>query len=161
MQFIPIEDKTARTAVFFVSNHYGAGLHAVLWVRRLFPEVFKNFIFLTSGEIDSAAFSTDEIHQSSYRRDLNSIIERYRLFCTKQNLPSDGLFSYGVDEADELIKLSEYVEQSYPDCVFFASKLVFVDENWWLRLLHNNTVSFLQRKLHLAGRQMVILPMKI
>lgn len=158
---LSIEDKKARTAVFFVSKHYGAGLHAVLWVRRLFPDVFKNFIFLTSGEIDSESLSTDEIYKRGYRKDLNAIIERYRLFCTKHNLPSEGLFSYGVDEAEELIKLAEYVEQDYPDCVFFASKLVFVDERWWLRILHNNTVSFLQRKLHLAGRQMVILPMKI
>lgn len=160
-QLIPIEDKGARTAVFFVSKHYGAGLHAILWVRRLFPDVFKNFVFLTSGEIDSESLSTDEIYQAGYRKDLNSIIDKYRLFCTKHNLASDGLFSYGVDEADELIKLSDYVEQDYPDCVFFASKLVFVDENWWYRILHNNTVSYLQHKLHLAGRQMVILPMKI
>lgn len=161
VNLISIEDKKARTAVFFVSKHYGAGLHAILWVRRLFPNVFQNYIFLTSGEIDSESLSTDEIYKQGYRKDLNSIIDRYRLFCTKHNLPSEGLFSYGVDEAEELIKLAEYVEQDYPDCVFFASKLVFVDESWWLRLLHNNTVSFLQRKLHLAGMQMVILPMKI
>lgn len=160
-QLLPIENKTAKTAVFFVSKHYGAGLHALLWVRRLFPDVFKNYVFLTSGEIDSEALSTDEIFKKHYRKDLNAIIDRYRWFCTKNNLASDGLFSYGVDEIAELIKLSEYVEQDYPDCVFFASKLVFVDENWWTRLLHNNTVSVLQRSLHLEGRQMVILPMKI
>lgn len=161
IQLIPIENKSARTAVFFVSKHYGAGLHAILWVRRLFPDVFTNFVFLTSGEIDSESLSTDEIYKTGYRKDLNSIIDKYRLFCTKHGLPSDGLFSYGVDEALELIKLSDYVEQDYPDCVFFASKLIFVDENWWSRILHNNTVSYLQHKLHLVGRQMVILPMKI
>jgi amino acid transporter len=159
--FIPVENKAAKTAVFFVSKHYGAGLHTILSVKRMFPNVFTNFVFLTSGEIDSESLSTDEIYKSGYRRDLNSIIDRYRLFCTKHDLPSDGLFSYGVDEAAELIKLSAYIEQDYSDCVFFASKLIFVDENWWSRILHNNTVTFLQHKLHIAGRQMVILPMKI
>lgn len=160
-QLIPVEDKNAKTAVFFVSKHYGAGLYAVLWVRRLFPDVFKNYVFLTSGEIDSESLSTDEIYKKEYRRDLNSIIDKYRLFCTKENLPSDGLFSYGIDEAKELIKLSEYIEQDYPDCVFFASKLIFMEEKWWIRLLHNNTVSYLQHELHCAGRQMFVLPMKI
>jgi amino acid transporter len=160
-QLLPIEDKSAKTAVFFVTKHYGAGIHTILWVRRLFPEVFKNFIFLTSGEIDSETLANDEIFKKQYRKDLHNIIERYRFFCTEHDLPSEGLFSYGVDETSELIKLAEYVQQDYPDCVFFASKLVFVDENWWSRLLHNNTVSILQRQLHLQGKQMVILPMKI
>ncbi|MFN7095902.1 MAG: amino acid transporter, partial [Burkholderiales bacterium] len=161
IQLLPIEDKSAKTAVFFVTKHYGAGIHTILWVRRLFPEVFKNFIFLTSGEIDSETLANDEIFKKQYRKDLHNIIERYRFFCTEHDLPSEGLFSYGVDETSELIKLAEYVQQDYPDCVFFASKLVFVDENWWSRLLHNNTVSILQRQLHLQGKQMVILPMKI
>jgi amino acid transporter len=156
-----VEDKTAKTAVFFVNKHYGAGLHALLWVRRLFPNVFVNYVFLTSGEIDSEALANDQIFQKEYRRDLHHIIENYRQFCTEHDLQSDGLFSYGVDEIAELIKLTEYVQQSYPDCIFFASKLVFVDENWWSRLLHNNILATLQRRLHLQGKQMVILPMKI
>ncbi len=160
-QFLPIENKRAKTAVFFVTKHYGAGLHALLWVRRLFPNVFENYIFLTSGEIDSESLANDEIFKKQYRKDLHGIIERYRFFCTEHNLKSEGLFSYGIDEIAELIKLSEFVEQDYTDCVFFASKLVFVDESLWSRLLHNNTVSVLQRELHLQGRQMVILPMKI
>lgn len=161
VQFLPVEHKAQKTAVFFVTKHYGAGLHALLWVRRLFPNVFTNYVFLTSGEIDSESLANDEMFKKQYRKDLHGIIERYRFFCTENDLPSEGLFSYGIDEVSELIKLAEYVEQDYPDCVFFASKLVFVDENWWSRLLHNNTVSVLQRELHLQGRQMVILPMKI
>lgn len=158
---LPITDKNAKTAVFFVNKHYGAGLHALLWVRRLFPGVFKNYIFLTSGEIDSASFASDEIFKNQYRKDLNTVIENYKFFCHEHDLPSEGLFSYGVDEIAELIKLTEYIQQDYPDCVFFASKLVFVDETWWSRLLHNNTVTLIQRQLHLQGKQMVILPMKI
>lgn len=158
---IPISDKNAKTAVFFVTKHYGVGLHTLLWVKRLFPEVFKNYVFLTSGEIDSESLANDEIFKKQYRRDLHNMIEHYRYFCTTHELPSDGLFSYGVDEMSELIKLTDYVQQDYPNCVFFASKLVFVDETWWSRLLHNNTVTLLQRQLHLQGKQMVILPMKI
>lgn len=156
-----ITDKTAKTAVFFVNKHYGTGLHAILWVKRLFPEVFTNFIFLTTGEIDSEAFSKDVIFKKQYRKDLHQTIEKYRTFCTENNLPSEGLFSYGVSEMQELIKLADYVQQDYPNCMFFASKLVFVDESWWSRMLHNNTISLLQRSLHLNGSQMVILPMKI
>jgi amino acid transporter len=158
---IPITDKNAKTAVFFVTKHYGAGLHALLWVRRLFPDVFTNYIFLTAGEIDSQTIANDEIFKTEYRKDLHRILENYRYFCTEHELQSEGLFSYGINETSELIKLTDFVQQDYPNCIFFASKLVFVDETWWSRLLHNNTLNILQRELHLQGKQMVILPMKI
>jgi len=158
---LPITDKQAKTAVFFVTKHYGAGLHALLWVRRLFPEVFQNYIFLTAGEVDSETLAKDELFSKDYRKDLHLIVEHYQHFCSEHNLPSDGLFSYGVNETEELVKLTDYIQQDYPNCVFFASKLVFIDESLWSRLLHNNTLAILQRTLHLQGKQMVILPMKI
>jgi amino acid transporter len=161
VEFKSITDKNAKTAVFFVTKHYGVGLHAVLWVSRLFPNVFTNFIFLTAGEIDSEILSNEATYSKNYRKDLNKIIEHYRFFCTKHDMPSDGLFSYGVDETAELIKLTDYIQHDYPNCMFFASKLVFIDETRWSRLLHNNTLNTLQRQLHLQGKQMVILPMKI
>ena len=161
VDLIPIDNNEQKTAVFFVTKHYGAGLHTLLWVQRMFPGVFKNFVFVTSGEIDSEVFANEDVFKKKYRQDLNQIIEGYRYFCTMHDLPSAGYFSYGINGLDELIKLSEQINTDYTDCVFFGGKLVFVDENWWTRILHNNTVNLIQRQLHLRGMQMVILPMKI
>jgi hypothetical protein len=41
------------------------------------------------------------------------------------------------------------------------SKLIFDRENWLTRLLHNQAAMALQRRFHLRGMQMVILPMKL
>ena len=158
---ISITDKNAKTAVFFVGKHYGVSIHTLLWVNKLFPNVFVNYVFLTAGEVDSFAMSNKSIYQKNYRQDLNKIIEQYRCFCTKHNMPSDGLFSYGIYPTEELLKLSSHVHENYPNCIFFASKLTFMYENWWTNLLHNNTLDSLQQKLHLEGKQMVILPIKI
>lgn len=160
-KLLPITDNEQKTAVFFVTKHYGAGLHTMLWVQRMFPDVFKNFVFVTSGEIDAEVFANEDVFKKKYRQDLNETIEGYRNFCSTHDLASAGYFSYGVNGTDELIKLSEQIQLDYPNCVFFGGKLVFVDENWWSRLLHNNTVNILQRQLHLRGMQMIILPMKI
>jgi hypothetical protein len=62
---------------------------------------------------------------------------------------------------DELLKLVEQVTRDFPNCVFFASKLIFVHDNFFTRWLHNQTALALQQKLHLRGIQMVILPMKV
>jgi len=160
-QIIPITDYSAKTAVFFVTKSYGAGIHTVLWVQRLFPGVFKQFVFITAGEIDSEAFSNEDIFHDTYRKNLNTIAEGFQYFSSSLGIPSQGYFSYAIDEVAELMKISEQVNAEFEDCVFFGSKLVFVDETWWSRLLHNNTVNLLQRRLHLQGIQMVIMPMKI
>ena len=57
--------------------------------------------------------------------------------------------------------LAEEIQRDYANCVFFTSKLVFRNENWITRLLHNQTALALQRRLHLNGMQMVILPMQL
>ena len=69
--------------------------------------------------------------------------------------------SYGTDRVDELTKLVDQVTGEFPNAVFFASKLIFVHDNWLTRWLHNQTSLTMQRILHLRGQQMVILPMKI
>jgi hypothetical protein len=53
------------------------------------------------------------------------------------------------------------VHKEFPNCIFFTSKLIFEQENWLIRLLHNQAALAIQRPLHLRGLQMVILPMKI
>lgn len=62
---------------------------------------------------------------------------------------------------DELVKLCRQARAEFPNIVFFASKLVFQHETWRTRFLHNQIVSAMQRRLHVDGMQMVILPMQV
>ena len=45
--------------------------------------------------------------------------------------------------------------------LFFAGKLIWQNERWYHRLLHNNTAHALQKRLHWAGRAMVIMPARM
>jgi hypothetical protein len=65
------------------------------------------------------------------------------------------------EETRRNIALAEQVHEDFPNCIFFASKLIFEQENWLIRLLHNQAALAIQRRLHLHGLQMVILPMKV
>ena len=53
------------------------------------------------------------------------------------------------------------MRSEFPSAIFFTSKLITEAENIMTRLLHNQAALALQRRLHLEGIQMVILPMKI
>jgi hypothetical protein len=64
----PALDPAAPTAVFLVGRSLGAGMHTLLSAQRLFPGQFKNFVFLSIGEVDAEAFHGEELPPSCARR---------------------------------------------------------------------------------------------
>jgi amino acid transporter len=156
----PPLDRDAPTAVFMVGSSRGGGIHTVLWVQRLFPNHFRNFIFISAKAVDSQSYGGAE-QIDKLRATLDRSLAFYVNYCHANGLAATARFSLGTDRVDELVKLAEDVQKEFANCVFFTSKLVFRNENWVTRLLHNQTALALQRQLHLSGMQMVILPMQI
>jgi hypothetical protein len=156
----PPLDPEAPTAALMVSNYRGLGMHTLLWVQRLFPDHFKNFLFLSVGEVDSTVFrGAHQIDELEYN--VGAQLERYVDFCHKHGLAAASLAAYGTDPVEELERMCKQVAEQYPRCVFFAGKLIFPKDNLFLRLLHNQTAEAIQRRLHFVGLQMVILPVKV
>ena len=69
--------------------------------------------------------------------------------------------SYGTDPVAAVMTLADQVLERFPGSVFFAGTLVFREENWVSRLLHNYTALAIQRALHLRGVPLIIMPMKV
>ncbi|MES2998439.1 MAG: APC family permease [Pseudomonadota bacterium] len=148
------------TAVIMVGSHRGIGLHNLLWILRLFPQHFKNFIFLTVGIVDVESFSAKK-ELTAMQVSSNKMLDYFVTYCQRQGLAAKGLAAYGTDPAEKLTILSQKIMKEFPNSIFFASKLIFSKDNWITRFLHNETAITLQRRLHLLGAQLVILPMKI
>jgi hypothetical protein len=145
-------------AVFFVSNYRGIGVHTLLNAQRLFPGRFHNFVFLSVGEVDTSRIKGDrEIEQLQIR--VQAQLDKYVDFCNAHGLAAVGLCAFGTDPAEESITLTEEVLRRFPGSVFFAGILVFRQENWVTRFLHNYTAHAIQRRLHLKGIPLLIMPM--
>ncbi len=156
----PPLDPEAPTAVFMVGSSRGGGIHTVLWVQRLFPNNFRNFIFISAKAVDAQSYG-GEAQIAAMKATLDRNLAFYVDYCHANGLAATARFSLGTDRADELVKLAEETQREFPNSLFFTSKLVFRNENWVTRLLHNQTALALQRRLHLNGMQMVILPMQL
>jgi amino acid transporter len=154
----PIPDE--QTAVFIVGSSRGGGLHALLWVQRMFPGHFKNFIFVNARTVDAHAYG-GEGAVDRMRAEANATLQFFADFCHSHGMASAAYLGFGTDAVDEVTKLCETINQEYPSSIFFTSKLVFEQDNWFTRLLHNQAATAIQRKLHFEGLQMVILPMKV
>ena len=158
---VPIEPQPdAQTAVFIVGTSRGGGLHALLWVQRMFPGHFKNFLFVNARTVDSHAYG-GEGAMAQMRQEAADTLEFFVDFCHSHGMASSSYLGFGTDAVDEITKLCEAINEEFPNCIFFTSKLIFTTDNWFTRVLHNQASLAVQRRLHLEGLQMVILPMKV
>jgi amino acid transporter len=149
-----------QTAVFIVGSSRGGGLHALLWVQRMFPGHFKNFIFLNARTVDSHAYGGEGAVEQM-RAEANATLKYFVNFCHSHEMASAAYLGFGIDVVDKVTKLCEEVSKDYPNAIFFTSKLIFEQDNWFTRLLHNQAALAIQRRLHFESLQMVILPMKV
>jgi hypothetical protein len=147
-------------AVFFVSNYRGVGIHTLLNAQRLFPGRFHNFVFLSVGEVDTTRMKGDHT-LVDLRHHVDEQLQKYVEFCQAHNMAAAGYSAYGTDPVEAAVKLAEEVLERFPGSVFFAGTLVFREENWLTRLLHNHTALAIQRKLHIMGMPLVIMPMQV
>lgn len=156
----PKMDPRQPTAVFLIGGSSAPGMHTFLWVQRLFPGVFKNFVFASVGEIDTEEFS-DEDSWHSLRRDTKTMLKQYVDFCTLRGLPATYYHDYGTDVIETVSRLTERISADFPHTVFFAAKLIFEKENYFTQILHNQTAYMVQKRLHTKGQNLIIMPMKI
>jgi amino acid transporter len=150
----------APTAVFMVGSSRGGGLHALLWVQRMFPEHFRNFVFINARAVDAHSYGGAQ-DMEAMKVEANVALHYFENFCHSNGLASKSYLAFGTDPIDGFVDLCERVRQDFPNCIYFTSKLVFERDNFFFRLLHNQAALVLQQRLHLAGMQMVILPMKV
>lgn len=156
----PILDHDGQTAVFVVGSSRGGGLHSLLWVQRMFPDHFKNFIFVAARTVDSQAFGaqgTVEQLRVEAEASLNFFVD----FCESNSLAASSCLAFGTDAVEEVCKLCRRVNVEFPNSIFFTSNLIFEKDNFLTRLLHNQAALAIQRHLHFSAIQMMILPMKL
>ncbi len=156
----PQPDSNQPTAVFLVGSSRGGGLHALLWVQRMFPSHFRNFIFVNARTVDSQSYG-GRAQLQAMKTEANAGLSYFVNFCNSKGWAAKSYLTFGTDPVDDLTKLAERVNTEFPNSIFFASKLIFDVDNWFIRLLHNQAPLVLQRRFHLRGMQMVILPMKL
>ena len=157
---LPPEDKSAPTAVFLVGNNRGAAIVMLEWAQKQFPGRFRNFLFVSVGEVDKQSFDASGAIKSLQVRIDNSL--RYLTsYCASRGQRAASFQAYGNDPMQELAELLEKVLAEYPDSLCFASQLVFAHDHAATRFLHNQMPLAMQRLLSLRGKELVIVPLRV
>jgi amino acid transporter len=148
------------TAVILVSNFNGFGIHTFFSIEKLFPKIFKRFVFVSVGELDTGKFKgINEVE--NLRANTESDMKKYVQMANDFGFYAEYRFDVSVSAIETLIEICNKVHSEYPKSVFFVSKLVFKNENIFTYLLHNETAFRLQRRLALEGKQTVVMPIRV
>ncbi|HEX2931839.1 MAG TPA: APC family permease [Candidatus Binatia bacterium] len=157
---VPVKNPDAPTAAIIVRDFDGISIHTLLNIQRLFPNYFKNLVFISVGVIDTGQFKghteIDNLKRKT-EENLKSFIE----YANCLGWYAESRYELGVDLMTELEALCADVAKEFSRTVFFSGTLVFEKENFLTRMLHNHTPLTLQQRLQFAGRDMMILPIRV
>jgi amino acid transporter len=157
----PELDPAKPTAVVLAGGFGGLGLHTLLQIPRVFPGQFSQVVFVAAGVIDAGVFKgKDEI--DTMRGKIDGDLEKYVAYArTHLGWAADCDSSIGTEAVSELDHLCREVALRFPRSVFFAGKLIFQQESWYQRILHNETAAAVERRLQFAGLPMIVMPIRM
>jgi hypothetical protein len=153
-------DLKAKTAVVFVNGFNGLGLHTLFAIIRLFPGVFKNFLFVQIGVVDAGNFK-GAAEVENLKRHIEQGNARYVDYMRQRGSCAEGTSAVGIDVVAEAANLAPKILQRFPQAVFFGGQLVFARDTFATRFLHNYAVFAIQRRFYQQGLPLLILPIRV
>jgi amino acid transporter len=149
-----------RTAVVLVNGYNGLGLHTALQIPRMFGNTFVNYVFIQVGAVDAGNFKgTTEIDALRQHTELGAA--RYVAWARAHGYGATALTTVSTDVMGEVMRLASKAGELYPNHIFFAGQLLFRNETWLTKWLHNHSALLLQRRFFLLNLPIVVLPIRV
>jgi amino acid transporter len=153
-------DLNAPTAVISVASFSGFGLHQILSIHKSFPGYFKQFIFVSAAVVDSGTFKgaeeIDRLEQTTVEN-----LSKYVAWTQANGLKADYRMAVGTEVVATIEDICLRLSERFPRAIFFMGRLIFREEKWYHRLLHNETPHAIQRRLQFQGIQAMVLPIRV
>ena len=156
-----VEKKSGgATALIFVNEYPGLGVHTLLWISRLFPGHFTDFIFVQAGMVDIESFrGKEQLERMQEKVDKN--LEYFVQTAHGLGFSAQAISTFGTTPVNELVEATIPLAKKIPNLLCFATKVVFKNNDLISHLLHTRTASALQNHLNQQGIKCLLLPMTV
>ncbi len=148
------------TAIVLVERYDGLGVHTLLSVHRLFPQLFRNFVFVSVGLVDSAQFKGVQ-EMGALEEHVREDLARYVRLAEGLGVYAEFRYALGTDLVQELEGVCVDLTKEFRRPVVFTGQLVFQREDLLTRPLHHQTAISIQRRLEFSGIQVIVLPIRV
>jgi len=153
-------EKNQPTAVISVASFSGFGLHQILSIHKSFPGYFKQFMFVSAAVVDSGTFKgAEEIDR--LEQETEAQLQKYVAWTQANGLKADYRMAVGTEAVATIEELCVALAAEFPRAIFFMGRLIFREEKWYHRVLHNETPHAIQRRLQFQGIQAMVLPIRV
>ncbi len=159
----PVEESVSPDeplAVVLVNGFTGMGVHTSLSIQNLFPRQFKNYLFVSVGVIDSENFK-GIAEVEALKRKTEEDLKKYVDFARRLGFRAEYRYDIDNEAVEAVVKLCEQIQKGHPRSIFFLGQLVFENDKFYYRFLHNETAFAIQRRLQFAGLQAIVLPIRV
>lgn len=156
----PALDPLSPTAIVLLDFNKAVGMHTLFWIIRHFGKYFKNYIFISVGQIDIENFQGEQALKHMTEQ-VTEHLNYFVSYCHQHGMASKSYAAYGPDVMERLSELSIQARADFSNHIFFAGQISFENDTWFKRLLHNGMAYNFQRKLHSEGAQILLLPMRL
>lgn len=149
-----------QVAVLLVTEHWGPAIHTLLWIQRLFPGRFRSVVLVSVVKVQADALGTSEALRRRRER-LDTSLCQLEAFCGKAGIGTSRVVGHSTDIIAELERLIKDTVACFPGCVCFTNQLILPAGRRFGERMHNQTALGLQRRLHLDGIPLVVLPITL
>ncbi len=153
-------NKEHMTAIQLVGGYNGFGVHTLLSINRSFPNLYKNYIFISVAVVDQGLFKGEE-NLDHLKHSVEESLKKYVDLARRLGFPADYRMEAGTDVVDTATALCLETSKEYNNSTIFTGKLAFSRETFYHKLLHNETAYAIQRRLQWKGKTHVILPIRM
>jgi amino acid transporter len=147
-------------AIVFVGGYGGLGRHALLTLQRMFPDHFSGVVFASVAVVDSDSFKGANEVEALEQRTRRSLAA-YERFAAALGIWSTSACAVGTEVAVEAERLVLELRARYPSALVVAGQIIFEEDTFWNRLLHNETAFLIQRRLQHRAVPMIVLPVQL
>jgi amino acid transporter len=153
-------DSDAKTAIILVKGYGGTGLHTYLRINESFKGIYKNFIFIRVGVINTKIYKGSE-ELEHFKKSVKEDGRRYVKIANQFGYYGKSIWTIGTDPIDEVYMIVKKLMPLLPNPTFFGGQLVFSKTFYLSQLLHNHTIFGIQKRFFKFGIPIVIFPIKI
>ena len=115
---------------------------------------------MSTAVVDSGNFKgAEEIDH--LERTTEEALKKYVAWAQGQGLKADYRIGLGTEAVSTVEDMCRELAEEFPRAIFFMGRLIFREEKWYHRLLHNETPHAIQRRLQFQGIQAMVLPIRV
>jgi amino acid transporter len=153
-------DPHAPTAILFVRGYRAVGARMLDAIDSVYPGYYRNVVFVSVGIVDAHVLSSHEALAAVTNRGERELAG-YLAIARERGLAARVETAFGTEVPDEVVRVARRLSRELDHAHFFIGRVVFEEETFVTRLLHNDTSASVAHRLQLEGIPTFTVPTRL